>query len=51
MKKEIKTKTKTKPKITIRCRKCFMVDTYIIEEGKEIKCKHCGSKIYTIDAI
>jgi len=49
MKKE--TKMKTKRKITIRCRKCFMVDSYIIEEKKEIKCKHCGAKIYIIDSI
>jgi len=51
MKKEVKMKTRTKPKITVRCRKCFMVDSYIIEEGKEIKCNHCGAKIYKIDSI
>lgn len=44
-------KMEKKKKITIRCRKCFMVDTYEIEEGKETKCKHCGEKIYIIDAV
>jgi|GEM_PF-1969322 DNA-directed RNA polymerase subunit RPC12/RpoP len=51
MKKGTKMKTKTQTKITVRCRKCFMVDSYEIEEGKEIKCKHCGAKIYIIDSI
>ncbi|MCS7181324.1 MAG: hypothetical protein NZ891_08280 [bacterium] len=51
MKKDEKMKTKTKVKITIRCRKCFMVDSYIIEEDKENKCRHCGAKIYKIDTI
>ncbi|MCM8804156.1 MAG: hypothetical protein NC833_02745 [Candidatus Omnitrophica bacterium] len=44
-------KSEKRKKITIRCRKCFMVDSYEIEEKKEIKCKHCGSKIYKIDSI
>jgi len=43
-----------KKKITIRCRRCFMTDSYEIEENdkkKEYKCKHCGEKIYLIDEI
>lgn len=45
-------KKEKKKKVTIRCRRCFMVDSYVIEtEKKEIKCKHCGEKIYLIDTI
>jgi ribosomal protein L37E len=46
---------KKNKKVTIRCRKCFMVDSYKIEEHddkkKEYKCKHCGEKIYLIDEV
>lgn len=35
-------------KRTIRCRNCFMVDSYTSEEKK---CKHCGAKIFIIDSI
>lgn len=52
----IMTKKKVKQKIekkkrTIKCRRCFMIDTYYteeIEKGKS-KCYHCGEKIYDID--
>ena len=46
-------KMEKKKKITIRCRKCFMVDTYEIEkeDEKEQKCRHCGEKIYKIDEV
>ncbi len=35
-------------KRTVRCRNCFMVDSYTAEEKK---CKHCGVEIYLIDAV
>jgi len=47
---ETKQKKRKKPvkKITIRCRKCFMVDSYTPNEKK---CRHCGAELYLIDAI
>lgn len=39
-----------KKKVTIRCRTCFMTDSYVIE-NENLKCRHCGSKIYIIDAL
>ncbi|MBN1444708.1 MAG: hypothetical protein JW957_01200 [Candidatus Omnitrophica bacterium] len=41
-------KKKTAEKRTIRCRNCFMVDSYTAEEKK---CRHCGIDIYLIDAV
>ncbi|MCX8082838.1 MAG: hypothetical protein N3D17_05530 [bacterium] len=35
-------------KRTIRCRICFMVDSYTPDEKK---CKHCGAKIFIIDSV
>ncbi len=33
-------------RINIRCRKCFMVDSYLPDEKT---CKHCGAIIYRVD--
>ena len=41
-------KKKTEEKRTIRCRNCFMVDSYTAEEKK---CRHCGIDLYLIDAV
>jgi len=41
-------KKERKEKRTIRCRNCFMVDSYTPEEKK---CKHCGAKIFIIDSV
>jgi len=38
----------TEEKINIKCRNCFIVDGYY---KKEQTCKHCGAKIYLIDAV
>ena len=35
-------------KKAIRCRRCFMVDSYAPSQKK---CFHCGAKIYEIDAV
>lgn len=35
-------------KMTVRCRGCFMVDSYTAEEKK---CKHCGAAIFLLDVI
>jgi len=34
--------------VNIRCRTCFMTDGYT---RGETKCKHCGAKIFLIDAM
>ncbi|HOL22284.1 MAG TPA: hypothetical protein PLQ41_05475 [bacterium] len=48
-KKEKRTEKKERQeKRTIRCRNCFMVDSYTSEEQK---CKHCGAKIFIIDSV
>lgn len=44
---EKKKKVKT-VKRTVRCRNCFMVDSYTADEKK---CKHCGAVIFLLDAI
>jgi DNA-directed RNA polymerase subunit RPC12/RpoP len=44
-------KSKKKEKVekrTIRCRDCFMVDSYTV---KEDKCRHCNAKIFVIDSV
>jgi ribosomal protein L37E len=35
-------------KRTVRCRSCFMVDSYTVEEKK---CRHCGAVIFLLDAV
>jgi len=33
-------------KVNIRCRTCFVVDGYTLDENN---CKHCGSLLFHID--
>ncbi len=44
---EKKKKAKVEKK-TVRCRNCFMVDSYTAEEKK---CKHCGATIFLLDVV
>jgi len=38
----------TEQRVNIRCRQCFIVDGY--KPGEE-KCRHCGAKLYRLDAV
>ncbi len=42
-----KKKVKAK-KRTIRCRNCFMVDTYTLDEKQ---CRHCGAELFPLDEV
>ncbi|HON05523.1 MAG TPA: hypothetical protein P5065_03555 [Candidatus Ratteibacteria bacterium] len=33
-------------KINIRCRTCFVIDGYALDEKN---CRHCGSRLFLID--
>lgn len=44
----VKKKKEKQEKRTIRCRNCFMVDSYTSDEKN---CRHCGAKLFTIDSI
>lgn len=46
-KKDKKIKAETVKK-TIKCRRCFMSDSYAPDQKK---CFHCGAEIFDIDAI
>ncbi len=39
---------KTPETKAIKCRRCFMIDSYT---PKQKKCFHCGALIYDIDAV
>lgn len=48
-KKKTTVKKKAKAvKTTIRCRNCFMVDSYAADEKK---CRHCGAAIFLMDVV
>jgi len=38
----------TTEKKAIRCRRCFMIDSYAPDQKK---CFHCGAILYEIDAV
>jgi rRNA maturation endonuclease Nob1 len=47
-KKESPRKRVKAEKRTIRCRNCFMVDSYTEDEKY---CRHCGAKLFPMDSV